>query len=181
MVMGMIVGMRRPIYVRPITDAERQALEAGLRSKDAFVLRRCQILLASSRREQAPRIAESVGCNDQTVRNVIRAFNLRGTDALYRGSHSPKTIKVTFDERRSERLKSLLHQSPRDFGKDTSVWTLQLAAEVSFEQGLTQSQVSDETIRQAMKRLGVGWKRAKRWITSPDPEYARKKVSATGW
>ncbi len=180
MVRGILVGMRRPIDVRPITDAERQVLESGLRSKDTFVLRRCQILLASGRGEQAPRIAESVGCNDQTVRNVIRAFNLRGTDALERGSHRPRTIKVTFDKERSERLKNLLHQSPRDFGKDTSVWTLQLAADVSFERGLTEEQVSDETIRQAMKRLGVGWKRAKRWITSPDPEYARKKVSATG-
>ncbi len=172
--------MRRPIYARPITDAERRVLEAGLRSHDAFVLRRCQILLASGRGERAPRIAESVGCNDQTVRNVIRAFNLCGTDALTRGSHSPKTIEVTFDKERSEALKSLLHRSPREFGKDTSVWTLQLAADVSFEQGLTEEHVSDETIRQAMKRLGVGWKRAKRWITSPDPEYARKKVSATG-
>ena len=25
----------------------------------------------------------------------------------------------------------------------------------------------------------VGWKRAKRWLTSPDPDYARKKVAAT--
>lgn len=49
-------------------DAERKTLEEGLRSKDTFVLRRCQILLASSSGEQATRIAESVGCNDQTVR-----------------------------------------------------------------------------------------------------------------
>lgn len=166
--------------MRPITDAERKTLEEGLRSKDVFVLRRSQILLASSRGEQAPSIAESVGCNDQTVRNAIRAFNSRGTEALSRGSHRPKTIRVTSDEQRSKALKSLLHQSPRDFGKDTSVWTLQLAADVSFEQGLTAEQVSDETIRQAMKRLGVGWKRARRWITSPDPEYARRKVNATG-
>ena len=40
--------------------------------------------------------------------------------------------------------------------------------------------VSDETIRQAIKRLGVGWKRAKTWITSPDPAYLRKKGRATG-
>jgi hypothetical protein len=26
-----------------------------------------------------------------------------------------------------------------------------------------------------LARLGVRWKRAKRWIESPDPEYARKK------
>jgi hypothetical protein len=56
------------------------------------------------------------------------------------------------------------------------VWTLDLAAEVSFEQGLTSERVSDETIRLTLKRLRIGWKRAKRWITSPDPEYARKKL-----
>jgi hypothetical protein len=39
--------------------------------------------------------------------------------------------------------------------------------------------VSDETIRFALKRLGIPWKRAKRWITSPDPYYAQKNTSAT--
>jgi transposase len=39
--------------------------------------------------------------------------------------------------------------------------------------------LSDETIRQALLRLGVGWKRAKRWLTSPDPDHAREKVAAT--
>jgi transposase len=77
------------------------------------------------------------------------------------------------------RLKEMLHESPRKYGKETSVWTLDLAAEVSFEQGLTAEQVSGETVRTVLKRLGVGWKRAKRWITSPDPEYARKKTHAT--
>jgi DDE superfamily endonuclease len=40
---------------------------------------------------------------------------------------------------------------------------------------LTIHQVSIETIRLALGRLGVGWQRAKHWITSPDPNYARKK------
>jgi hypothetical protein len=50
-----------------------------------------------------------------------------------------------------------------------------LAAEVCVEQGLTVNQVSLETIRQALKKLRVRWQRAKNWITSPDPEYVRKK------
>ncbi|MBL1178159.1 helix-turn-helix domain-containing protein [Pantanalinema sp. GBBB05] len=43
-------------------------LEQGLRSKDAFTLRRCQILLASARRTQAREIATYLGCSVQTVR-----------------------------------------------------------------------------------------------------------------
>src|SRR5215218_52360 len=50
--------MKPPIFVRTLSKEEREALEAGLRSSDAFVLRRCQILLASSKGERPPRIAE---------------------------------------------------------------------------------------------------------------------------
>jgi hypothetical protein len=35
--------------------------------------------------------------------------------------------------------------------------------------GLTPRLVSDETMRLAWHRLGVSWKRAQHWITSPDP------------
>jgi len=45
--------MKPPKFVRALTADERVALEAGLRSSDAFVLRRCQILLASARGERA--------------------------------------------------------------------------------------------------------------------------------
>jgi hypothetical protein len=50
-----------------------------------------------------------------------------------------------------------------------------MVAEVSFEEGLTETEVSGETIRATLARLGVRWERAKRWIESPDPEYERKK------
>ena len=171
--------MRAPIYVRPVTDAERERLEAGLRSPDAFVLRRCQILLASARGERAPTIARQLGCDDQTVREAIHAFNARGLAALHPGSGRAKTIRRAFDAAGAERLRALLHRSPRTFGKPTGLWTREVAAEVSFAQGLTATRVSGETIRATLRRLGVGWKRAKRWLTSPDPEYARKKALAT--
>jgi hypothetical protein len=74
----------------------------------------------------------------------------------------------------------MLHRSPTNFGKDTSVWTLEMAAQVSFEEGLTKERVSGETIRATLlARIGVRWQRAKRWITSPDPEYQRKKGGAS--
>lgn len=172
--------MKPPIFVRPLTDEEDAALEAGLRSADAFTLRRCQIVLASARREPPLAIARALGCDDQTVRNAIHAFNDRGAAALSKGSSRPKTIHAAFDATAAERLQALLHRSPRDFGHPTSLWALELAAEVSFAEGLTPTRVSGETIRATLARLGVRWQRAKHWITSPDPRYATKKASATG-
>lgn len=40
-----------------------------------------------------------------------------------------------------------MHRCPREFGYDTSLWTLGMAAEAAFEEGLTDRRVSGETIR----------------------------------
>ena len=63
--------MRNPLFIRPLTEDEQQTLHEGLRASKAFVLRRCQILLASARGQTARVIADTLGCDDQTVRNVI--------------------------------------------------------------------------------------------------------------
>lgn len=171
--------MKEPIFVRTLTDEERKGLEAGLHSPDAFVLRRCQIVLASARGEHMRAIARNLGCSDETVREVIHGFDQRGLQVLTVQSRRPKNIKAAFSPAQAERLKELLHHSPREYGQPTSLWTLELAAEVSFAQGVSAERVSDETIRATLARLGVRWKRAKHWITSPDPEYERKKSSGT--
>ena len=172
--------MKRPIFVRPLTDADHQTLTANLRASDVFTVRRSQILLASARGETVPRIAHSLSCNEQTVRNAIHAFNRDGVGALDRGSSRPHTIQAAFDARGAEQLQALLHRSPREFGHPTSLWTLDLAATEAERQGLTDRPVTGETVRVTLARLGVRWLRAKHWITSPDPGYARKKGSATG-
>jgi transposase len=171
--------MRLPIFIRRLTQDEQRQIQAGLRSSDAFVMRRCQILLASARGERAPTIARQLGCDDQTVRNVIHGFNASGLAVLQEGSSRPHRLRTAFSQEGAERLKDLLHRSPRDFGQDRSTWTLELAAQVSFEQGIISQEVSDESVRRALKRLKTNWKRAKHWITSPDPQYLLKKTRAT--
>jgi hypothetical protein len=175
----MVLGMRAPIYISAVTDAETHALQPGLRSADAVVLRRCQILLARARGQHAREIATSLGCHDQTVRHVIHACNAHGLAALPRGSSAPHhTPHAVFNPDRREPLRALLHQSPRTFGKPTSVWTLGLAADVAYAEGSTPRRVSRDTLRHAWAALKTRWKRAEHWITIPDPAYTRKKNSA---
>lgn len=170
-----IWAMKPPLFIRPLTDDERMQLEADRRTADAFRVRRAQIVLASARRLSPKPIAQLVGCTVQTVRNVIHAFNTHGVEGLEKQSTRPKTVAPVLDTAKCERHPHLLHQSPRLYGKPTGVWTLALAAEVCYEQGVTERLVSDESIRRALQRLRTNWKRAKHWITSPDPHCARKK------
>ena len=171
--------MRQPIFLRPLTEKERELIEAGLRSSDAFVMRRSQILLASARGERVPSIAQALSCDQQTVRNAIHAFNQKGADALQAGSRRPHRLRTALAAIDAETFKALLHRSPRDFGKPTGLWTLELVALVCVELGWTTTQVSAQTIRQTLWRLKINWKRAKHWITSPDPQYQLKKTPVT--
>ncbi len=175
-----LLGMHPPIFVREPSDAERAQLEASLRAPSAFTVRRAQIVLLSAAGHRPRVIARGLCCAVQTVRNAIRAFNAHGLAALTEGSSRPKSATRMLDGAKLERLRAILHQSPRAFGQARSTWTLTLLAQVAHEQGLSPAVLSAETLRQALLRLGVGWKRAKRWLTSADPDYARKKVAATG-
>jgi transposase len=152
--------MKTPIFVRSLSEEERESLEKGLRSKDAFTMRRSQMLLASSRGERAPKIALNLGCASQTVRDAINDFNHRGLDALDRKSSRPRKTRDAFDQRSAESLRGMLQRSPREFGRESSLWTLEMAADVAFQEGSTPERVSGETIRATLSRLlSVRWMR----------------------
>jgi transposase len=167
--------MRPPIFVRTLEASEREQLRAGLRSADAFTLRRCQILLASATGQTPPRIARQLGCTSPSVRNAIHAFAAEGLACLKEKSSRPKSARPLLDAVYHDSLRDLLHRNPRTFFKRRSTWTLALVAEVCHQRGWTPRLLSIEAIRLAIRRLGVSWRRAKHWITSPDPAYTRKK------
>ena len=172
--------MHPPIFVREPSAEERARLEAGLRGTDAFTVRRAQIVLLSAEGRRPREIARGLRCAVQTVRNGIRAFNAQGVVSLVAASSRPRSAAPILGEVELERLRAILHQSPRAFGHTGSTWTLALLAELAHAEGLSPAVLSVETIRQALLRLEVGWKRAKRWLTSPDPAYAQKNAAATG-
>src|SRR5437870_8004982 len=120
--------MRQPIFASLFTEEEQKRIETGSRSSDAFVLRCSQLLLASVRGERVPSIASALSCDEQTVRNAIHAFNQKGLDALQASSRRPHRLRTALAEIDAETFKALLHRSPRDFGKSTGLWTLELVA-----------------------------------------------------
>src|SRR4051812_39220076 len=177
--------MHALIFVREPGDAERARLGAALRASDAFTVRRAQVVLSGAEGRRPRAIARELRCAAQTVRNGIRAFNAAGLAALTAGSSRPRSAAPVLGAAERERLergglRTILHQPPRAFGHARSTWTLDLLARAAHGHGLSPTVLSGETIRQALLRLGVGRKRAERWLTSPDPAYAPKNAAATG-
>jgi len=171
----------KALYVREITEAERRELEQGLRSSSAFTVRRCQILLISVDEQlKSWEIGERLRCSDQCVRDAIRAFGAEGVRCLEEKSRARHTEQATFDQIGRDWLKSVLRQSPRSLGYERSLWTLDMLAELAYQEGYSERLVSPETVSRALAREGISWQRAKHRINSPDEQYARKKSGGTG-
>src|SRR5215470_12680925 len=116
--------MNLPLFVRPLSDPERRQLRAGLRSADAFTVRRCQILLASAQGLRPSQIARNLSCAVGTVHYALRAFAREGLACLQEKSSRPHSVHPYLDQQHTDALKDLLHHSPRLFGQPTSLWTL---------------------------------------------------------
>ena len=63
------------------------------------------------------------------MRDAIHDFNRRGLDVLRPGSSRPKRTRAAFEEEGAEALREMLRHSPREFGKESSLWTLEYAAD----------------------------------------------------
>jgi len=171
----------KPLYARKLTDEERQALRQSLKSRNGFAVRRGQMLMMSADEQlKVDEIGRRVGCQGQAVRQAIHAFHQEGLSCLQPKAKGNPTDRRALDDRAREQLRELIRRSPRDLGYETSLWTLELLAQACFEQGLTATRVTGETIRATLAALGIQWRRVKQFINSPDPHYTVKKSDVTG-
>lgn len=165
----------RSLYVGRLSEEQTKSLKAGLRSSSSFTVRRSQIVLKNAAGQSASQIGQELHCSDQAVRNVIRAYQKEGLACLKEKSHARHDEQAIITEPGCSRLKELVRLSPRDFEHQTSVWTRPLLAEVLHQEGYTSKAVSPGTITASLKRVGIAWRRAKKWLRSPDPHYQHRK------
>jgi transposase len=138
------------------------------------------LLLSADERLKVDAIGQRVGCQGQAVRQAIHAFHREGLSCLQPKAKGNPTDRRALDQTARQQLRDLIRRSPRDLGYETSLWTLDLLAQACVEQGLTTRRVTGETIRATLAAMGIGWRRVKQRITSPDPHYTAKKSGGTG-
>lgn len=175
---GLIGGMRK-LYVRELKEEEEQGLQKGLRSEEAFTVRRSQILLSSAEGQSTRLIADQLRCSDQCVREAIHAFHAEGLRSLQRQSTRPHSARFSFDEQALACLPAMVNTSPRSYGHEHSLWSLERLAETCYAEGLTSRLVNVGTMGEALRRAGIDWKRARKRMNSTDAAYEVKKTADT--
>lgn len=171
----------KPLKISGLTEEERKRLQAGLKSPSGFTVRRSQIILWSAEQSLSVKeIAVQLGCSGQAVRNAVHCFERVGVACLEEGHHARQDEQRALNDEARTQLRLALEQSPRTYGYDSSLWTLALLTDLSYRRGWTSRRVHIDTMSETLRSMGLGWKRAKQWISSPDANYAGKKSDEIG-
>jgi len=159
------------IFVRPLTEEEKNKLTKATKSNNAFVRDRARIVLLSAEKYFAKQISEKVGCEERKVRKAIKAFNEKGLNALQRGKAKGAIPK--FDKIKRQIILMHFSKEPRSFGYHFTTWTLPRFQKHLIDYKIVDS-ISIERLRQIIIQAGGKLKRSKRWQYSPDKDFDKK-------
>jgi len=133
-------------------------------TKDVRQLKRAQAILWLAEGDNVEEVAQRLRVSRQTVYNWVARFQsradvtleLRVADALRSGR--PRTALTIIDSL----IDTVIDLDPRQFGYRWTVWTASL-----LQQYLAQThhiEVCDKSVRLAIQRLNVTWKRPRHFL-----------------
>jgi transposase len=162
------------IYVRQPTLAEDTELKLMTRQAVGRVSRRAHMVRLSAQRRAVPGIAALFGVSRATVRFWLRRFDAHGPRGLYDEPRPGRPRKLTVPGERC--LVELVVRDPQQArpGFLATLWTV---AMLTLALGATTGMaVSGTTVRRALRRVGLAWRRPR--LAMPrktDPAKAAKQ------
>lgn len=159
---------------REVLEALRRKARQGTVNVEAV---RARGVLAFFQGATYAQIHERFGWATHTTAKWVQRVREQGVAGLARKTRAtpPPPVRGLLEAW----IPQVIHQSPRSFGREQDRWTLEALQRVCEER--TGRRVSLESIRLALHRFAHSWKRAKRTITSPDPEYEVKRGRSARW
>ena len=162
---------------------DRRLLEALVaQTTDATVLRRAQALLWVASGDSVPDVAQRLCVTRQAIYKWLRLFEQSSiADLAMRlqaapRSGRPATVKGVIEPL----LDEVIDHDPRLFGLNSTVWTASLLAQyLHAEHTLC---VSVSSVRQALVRLDITWKRPRHTLSLRSPTWRQAKGGLKrGW
>ena len=162
--------MAERVKARRPTDEEAVRLQRIVRRGTGSPVRyrRALIVLASIGGNTVPAIARLVDADEDTVRDVIHAFNevgLRCLDPRWAGGRAR-----ALDPEQEELVIGIARRRPAAVGAPFTRWSIRKLAAFLAADGEHPVRIGREALRCLLARRGVTFQRTKTWKESPDPE-----------
>lgn len=153
---------------------EREALQRAIESANNVKwYRQLKVIDLSAQGHSVSELAEMFDLCAGTIRRYIHSYNEDGIDGLRPGYGAGRPPAITWTQ--AEWLDALA-QSPADIAvlkTGAQNWTQALIRE--YLEHVHQIRATQTTISNALRRVGIRWRRAKHRVYSPDPLYVVKR------
>lgn len=155
-----------------LSEGDAGILIARIREGKLSQRNRALAVLADLKGLSVPQIVRFLMIKDDTVRDYLARYREDGLNGLFsfRSNKPTKHLQAEF----KEALFAILHSPPRDYGINRTSWRIPDLHRVMKEQGLP---INKDGIGAIIKGAGFHMRKAKKVLTSKDPDY-RKKLEA---
>jgi transposase len=144
--------MAQPLFVRPLSDAERESLATRARSQTKDEAWRAKVILLSAEGRATAEISKLLGFHQSNVKKWIKKFNSEGVDGLAVRKRGPREgPKPRFTKEQVGQILELYGTDPTTLGYGFRRWTTQKLASAAIERGIVE-RVSHVTVRQILMR-----------------------------
>lgn len=166
--------MAGPVRARRLTDMEGQALQRLVRrgKHDSIRVRRALIIMASASGTPAPAIARLVAADEDTVRDVIHAFNERGLSCLDPNWAGGRPRRISQDDEAF--IVEAAGTRPKKLGRPFTCWSLRKLADYLGNNPTRRVRIGRERLRQILHAHKITFQRTRTWKESSDPDFDTK-------
>ena len=162
-----MLSMMQLRFVRTPEEHEHEELQRMTQQEIGRVAERARMVLLSARHYTVPDLCAIFEMTDDTLYKWFDRFDEQGPAGLFDLSRSGRPPEL--DEEAEREIERVLEGSPMDEGYDFTTWTVPLLNEhLKRRLGL---ELSDETVRRALRRLAFVWRRPRWAIEAEDPRF----------
>lgn len=135
---------------------------------------RAIIIIASLKGISKSTISQFLIIDNRTVTDILRQYNINGIDGVlsFREGRLRKHEQLKY----KDALFSILHSPPCEYNINRTSWTMKDLHRIMQEEGVA---INKHSIRKIIKDAGFKFRKAKKVLTSTDPEYREKLILIT--
>ena len=166
--------MAEPVKARRLTDYEGQKLQQIVRRgrHDSVRVRRALIIMASASGTSVKAICELVQAHEDTVRDVIHAFNDKGLAALDPRWAGGRPRLLVIEE--EDYLARTALTRPEKLGRPFTQWSLRKLVAYLADNRVRTVKIGRERLRRLLIERKISFQRTRTWKESKDPDREAK-------
>ena len=166
----LVRSISQSISLDDINTFIRHISEGNLRQRTKSLT-----IIAHLRGISKHKITSILAISRRTVIKYIKMFNLGGTSNLFRACTS-SIIKMHEQDKYKTAVFSILHSPPSDYGFNRTSWKMPDLKDSMRASGLP---INADSLRLIIHNAGYRFRKARKALTSTDPDYKCKLASIT--